>query len=72
MNNKRKIFKINYIHYFDSLRYIMTYNELQFYNQFMELAEKLGMILLTKVSIHSLVVLKEDTIYKPIGLRQLR
>lgn len=69
---KRRIFKINYIHYFEPIRYIITYNELQFYKQFAELAERLGMILLTKVSIHNLVGLKSDTFYKTIGLRQLR
>lgn len=73
MKNRRKkrIFKVKYTNYFEPRRYIITYNELKFYKDFFEIAERLDMILLTKVSIHNLVSIK-DTLYRPIALKQMR
>ncbi len=68
--NKR-LFKIKYTNYFESKKYIITYNELKFYKEFFEIAQRLNLILLTKVSIHNLVNIK-DTLYKNIALKQMR
>ncbi len=67
--NKRKLFKINYIHYFESKRYIITMTELRYYKDLLKIAEKYDLILLTKVSIYDIVRIK-DTLYKKIALYQ--
>lgn len=71
MKNKRKtrLFKVKYTNYFEARRYMITYNELEFYKKFFEIAERLNMILLTKVSIYNLVNIK-DTLYKTFAFKQ--
>ena len=70
-SRKKRLFKVKYTNYFEARRYIITYNELKFYKEFLEIAQKLNLILLTKVSIHNLVSIK-DTLYKKIALKQMR
>lgn len=69
MQNRRKIFKVKYTNYFESKRYIITYTELKYYKDLMEIARTLDLILLTKVSIYDLIQIK-DTLYKKIAYRQ--
>ena len=66
---KRKIFKVKYTNYFVPKRYIITYTELRYYKDLLEISSSLDLILLTKVSIYNLIQLK-DTFYKSIGKRQ--
>lgn len=66
---KRRLFKVKYTNYFEPKKYIITFTELKFYKKFFEIAERLNLILLTKVSIHQLVSIK-DTLYKPMALKQ--
>lgn len=69
MQKKRKLFKVKYTNYFTAKRYIITYTELKYYKDLLEIATNLNLILLTKVSIYNLVQLK-DTLYIPIGKKQ--
>lgn len=68
-NRKRKLFKVNYIHYYEARRYISTCTEVKYYNDLLEIAERYGLILLSKVSIYEVVKIK-DTPYKRIALLQ--
>lgn len=66
---KRRLFKVKYTNYFEPQKYIMTFTELKFYKQFFEIAQRLNLILLSKVSLHELVIIK-DTLYRPMALKQ--
>ncbi len=66
---KRKIFKVKYTNYFEPKKYLLTYTEIKFYNNLFEIAERLNLVLYTRVSIYELVNIK-DTLYKRIAFRQ--
>ena len=68
-DKKRKLFKVKYTNYFESKKYILTYTEIKFYKDLFEIAERLNLILFTKVSIYELINIK-DTLYRRIALRQ--
>ncbi len=62
-NKKRKLFKVNYIHYFEPIDYIINLTEIRYYNDLVEIADKYNFLLLSKVSIRSMVKIK-NTLYK--------
>lgn len=69
MKEKRRLFKVKYTNYFEPKRYIITYTELKYYKDFLDMAKRLDLILLTKVSIYNLIKIK-DTLYKRIAFKQ--
>ena len=69
MDSKRKLFKVKYSNYFETKRYIITYTELKYYKDLLDIAKSLDLILLTKVSIYDLIKVK-DTLYKKIAYKQ--
>lgn len=69
MQEKKKLFKVKYTNYFETKRYIITYTELKYYKDLLDMAKRLDLILLTKVSIYNLIQIK-DTLYKKIAYRQ--
>lgn len=68
-NKKRKLFKINYIHYYEEIKYILTITEFKYYSDLLEIAERYDLVLLTKVSIYEVVKIK-DTLYKRFAFLQ--
>lgn len=69
MESKRKLFKVKYSNYFETKRYIITYTELKYYKDLLDIAKSLDLVLLTKVSIYDLIRVK-DTLYKKIAYKQ--
>lgn len=54
---------INYKQYYKPKRYIITKNELKFYNVLIEIAKELNLILFSQVSLYNIIIMKENLDY---------
>ena len=55
---------INYENYYKPKRYVITLNELNFYNTLMEVAKELGLIVFSQVSLYNILETKQNLDYK--------
>lgn len=51
---------INYKKYYKAKRYIITLNELKFYNVLLEIAKELDLILFAQVSLYNIIKMQDD------------
>lgn len=55
--------EINYKNYYKPKRYVITMNELNFYNVLLEISKELDMILFSQVSLYNIISMKENLDY---------
>ena len=63
-DNKDNEKEINYKNYYRPKRYVITINELNFYNTLMEIAKELDLIVFSQVSLYNILQTKFNLDYK--------
>ena len=56
--------KINYKQYYQPKKYVITKNELNFYNVLMQIAKELDLVVFSQVSLYNILETKQDLDYK--------
>lgn len=59
--------KINYQNYYKPRRYLITLNELHFYNVLLEIVKELDLMLFSQVALYNIVETKKELDYKTKG-----
>ena len=62
-NSELSMNKINYSQYYKPKRYVITLNELNFYNVLMEVSKELDLILFSQVSLYNILETKNNLDY---------
>lgn len=56
--------KINYSNYYKPKRYVITLNELNFYNTLMEIAKEMDLVVFSQVSLYNILETKDNLDYR--------
>lgn len=56
--------KINYLNYYKPKRYVITLNELNFYNTLMEIAKEMNLVVFSQVSLYNILETKDNLDYR--------